>query len=748
MRTILFILFASLHFGAIAQQNSISGRLIDASNQLPISGATILTSSGRGTVSDEFGYFRVRVEKKNEKLQVSSVGFRPETYLIPTDSVYTAVRQFQLTPAMVQLEQVVVGAAARAPLTSTFRIDMRLRPVNTGQDLLRLVPGLFIAQHAGGGKAEQLFLRGYDSDHGTDVAISVDGIPVNMVSHAHGQGYADAHFVIPETVERVDYDKGPYDVTKGDFATAGWVDLRTKDFLNENTVKLEAGSFGTARAALLTRLYDFRNERIRKQFYVGSEYVFTNGFLEKPQEFHRVNLFGKYTATSSDRFRFEASASAFDSRWQASGQVPQRAVEQGLITRFGAIDPSEGGATARMNANIFFSQKGKSGWLNTGRAYLSSYRFNLFSNFTFFLTDPVNGDAIQQAERRILYGYKGTTAYSYHVGGAPLTTEVGYGFRADRVSGLMLNAVKNRSLLATRVNGPVNESSIYTYLQQQVALSRRLHLQAGIRMEDFKFQYADKLSVPFAKTTDRKFILLPKVRLSYQASSTLCLYAAAGEGFHSNDARLIASGAVAAQLPKVRGIDVGMVMKPASGLLLKAALWKLDSEQEFVYVGDEGIVEPNGSASRMGLDIYGRYQVTRWLLTDIDLNFAQARFSDAAKGSDFVPLAPSLTSVGGFTIKTEKGFSASARYRYLANRAADEQNLQQAKGYLLGDILANYRKRNWELQFAVENVFNSEWNEAQFNTESRLKWESDPVTEIHFTPGTPRFVKLTLAYNF
>ncbi len=201
-------------------------------------------------------------------------------------------------------------------------------------------------------------------------------------------------------------------------------------------------------------------------------------------------------------------------------------------------------------------------------------------------------------------------------------------------------------------------------------------------------------------------------------------------------------------LPKVFGTDLGLILKPSQHLIIKTALWHLYSQQEFVYVGDAGIVEPSGKSRRMGIDVSARYQFAKWLFGDIDINFTKARAIEEEKGKDFIPLAPAFTSIGGLTAKTKNGFSGSIRYRFIDSRPANETNSVQAEGYVLLDLVAAYRVKKFEFTLSAENILNREWREAQFDTESRLKFEPSPVSEIHFTPGSPRFLKAGISFIF
>ena len=307
-----------------------------------------------------------------------------------------------------QLDELIITEELNAMRTIS-KLDLNTSPVNSSQEVLRKVPGLIIGQHAGGGKAEQLFLRGFDVDHGTDVSISVDGMPVNMVSHAHGQGYSDLHFLIPETIQKIDFGKGPYYGQQGDFNTAGYVDFSTRDYLKDSQISMSVGDFNSLRTL---GLFNLLGNTKRQNAYLAAEYIATDGPFESPQNFNRLNLFGKYVIFSPENDKLSLTASHFTSRWDASGQIPQREVDNGNITRFGAIDDTEGGQTERTNFNVEFSKYISDDTRLKTNAFYSNYSFELYSNFTFFLEDPVNGDQIKQQEERHIFGVN-TVIISY-----------------------------------------------------------------------------------------------------------------------------------------------------------------------------------------------------------------------------------------------------------------------------------------------------------------------------------------------
>lgn len=747
-RFILFILSIFISLLGMSQSGSIEGYIYDADLKTPLQGASINIGPDKTDNTDLFGKFSIHALIPGQyTVSVSYVGYVSVAIPVIIKNNTSFKINVSLHKSSLNLSEVRINSKKASGLNTISTIDIKLRPINTSQDILRIVPGLFIAQHAGGGKAEQIFLRGYDIDHGTDINITVDGMPVNMVSHAHGQGYADMHFVIPETVEKVNFDKGPYFANKGNLATAGYVSLETKDFLQTNQIKVQAAQFNTQRVVGMFRLFNKESEQLREQFYIASEYFKSNGYFESPQHFHRFNLLGKYSAIFQNKTKWTVLASILDSKWNASGQIPERAVKDGTIGPFGSIDDSEGGNTTRFNFSAKLDKQMQNGWQMSHQLYYTKYKFNLYSNFTFFLNDPVNGDEIDQKENRSIVGYKGTFAKSFNTSRGKAFTEIGYGFRYDFVKNATLDHVVKRVFLAHKQLGDIHETNPYLYLNQDIELSSKLNLNTGLRYDYFVFGYKNILLNELLHQSG-KGTISPKLNLNYNVNSKLKIYLNNGIGFHSNDSRLIIDGSAQNSLPKVFGTDLGAILKPNKNIVFKAALWHLYSQQEFVYVGDEGIVEPSGKTRRMGVDISARYQILSWLFADIDINYARPRAIGESKGNDYVPLAPNLTSVGGLSVKAKNGFNASLRYRAISDRPANEDNTVIADGYFLLDAVLSYIWKKFEFSLSGENLLNTYWKEAQFDTETRLKTELNPVSEIHYTPGTPRYIKAGISIFF
>jgi hypothetical protein len=743
-----FLLLIVSYTTVLAQTGSIKGSVTDETTNSPIQNVNVNLPFGKGGFTDELGAFYINnVSAGQYEITISHIGYKTEVIPVEVKSNETATLSIALKRSALNLDEVKVSGRQNR-FNTIAAIDIKLRPVNTSQDILRIVPGLFIAQHAGGGKAEQIFLRGFDIDHGTDINLSVDGMPVNMVSHAHGQGYSDLHFLIPETIERVEFNFGPYNTNKGNQATAGYVEFGTKNFLSHNMVKLEGGQFNTKRGTALIKLFNKEKNNNRQQLYLASEYFLSDGYFESPQNFHRFNIMGKYTALWNNNAQLQIIASTFDSKWNASGQIPERAVASGMITRFGAIDDTEGGETGRSNISAKFSKSWKNGWKTTDQLYFSNYDFNLFSNFTFFLNDPVNGDQIQQKETRNIWGYNGTMSKEWMLGKKETKTDFGFGFRHDDIRGIELANTIQRRFISTLQRGDVKEWNGFIYAQQHIDLTNNLNLNAGVRFDHFNFGYRDLLQGQTGFEKQSRNVVSPKLNLNYTANNKVQLFLNTGIGFHSNDTRVILDNTADEIVPKVYGVDAGIILKPAKDLLVKTTLWHLFSEQEFVYVGDEGVIEAGGQTKRFGIDLSARYQLNNWLFADLDVNITRARAVDVPKDEDYVPLAPSFTSIGGLTAKNKNGLSGSLRYRYIKNRPANEFNSVIAQGYFLTDALINYSWRKFEFFASLENAFNMDWNEAQFDTESRLRNEIDAVSELHYTPGTPRFFKAGVSLSF
>ena len=742
MRFSIFILLGFIATSTLpALGQTIKGKIINL-NGKPIEGVQIFNiRTDQHTHTNEFGIFTLEKTQQNDILSIGGLGYKTKEIKANLSDPEPIV----LDEDVLRLEEVVIHPKL-AGLNFITAIDLKVTPVNSSQEILRKVPGLFIGQHAGGGKAEQLFLRGFDLDHGTDIAISVDGMPVNMVSHAHGQGYADLHFLIPETVEQIDFGKGPYYADKGDLATAGYVAFKTKEKLDKSSVGVELGQFNTRRIIGMFNILDHNNAN--QDAYIATEYLLTDGPFDAPQNFKRINLFGKYTSRFNDNSKFSLTVSHFTSKWDASGQIPLRLVNDGTISWFGAVDDTEGGNTSRTNINAAYYKTIDDNTYFKANTFYSKYKFELYSNFTFFLEDPINGDQIRQKENRDIFGLNTEWGKTLYLGDIKTSIQGGVGFRADATKGSELSRTKERYITLDRIMlGDIDQSNLFAYINSQFEVGK-LTIAPALRIDQFQFNYQDKLDSVYKNQGVKKTLVSPKLNFIYSESDNLQFYLKSGMGFHSNDTRVVVTDKNKKTVPRVFGSDLGSIWKPIPRLIVNSALWYLYSEQEFVYVGDIGIIEPSGKSRRMGADLGIRYQLNNWIFIDADANYAFARSIDEPKGKNYIPLAPDFTSTAGIGLNNWNGFSGSFRFRFMNNRPANEDNSIIADGYAIFDLNLNYQYKGLLAGISIENLFDTKWKETQFATESRLNNEPTSVEEIHFTPGTPFFFRARIGYNF
>ena len=760
MKKILLLAFVAFQTFAFAQQN-ISGRIIDAVTKEPLEMAVIKDSvTGVEIISDKNGSFTFK-DAKGNTFFVSLIGYTGfSLHTVPQEKNYT----IPLHKGIIDLSDITI--TNQRNIISTNRalslLDLNAHPAKTAQDLLRLVPGLFVAQHQGGGKAEGLALRGFDADHGTDINISVDGMPVNLVAHAHGQGYADLHFLIPELISNYEWGKGPFYANKGDLTTAGFVSYTTKDFLTQNFVKIEGGLFNTGRLVGAINLLNDQAKEKGQSMYIAGDATYTDGgpFTQVPEHFKRYNLFGKYITPLGNKNTLTVQASTLWSKWLSSGEIPERAVEEGYVDgRWGAFDTHQAGYTTRTNAIVKLKSNLKNNLVWNNEAFYSNYLLNLYTNFTANFFFPVDGDEFRQFENRNLFGYHSILSKTSYAGNTSFNTEAGAGFRTDLISPLGLDHTKDGTFLENIQLGKADETNVYGFIDENIRQGKWL-FNIGLRYDYFNFYYLNLATDTIATNIfgglnprAHAGTLSPKINIVYTFNPSFQLYLKTGKGFHSNDVRVVIAQQGKQILPSAYGVDLGFNWKPAPKLFINTALWYLFLQSEFIYGSDlidqpGGPMEASGRTVRYGIDFSGRYQITDWLYAGLNINFAHPRSINDPKGQNYVPLAPTFTSTGELNFKLKNGLNGGINYRYMHDRAGNEDYSLTAKGYFVTDLAVNYTKKKYEIGLSIENLFNVKWDEIQREYTSQFKGESAPVDEMSYIPGVPFFPRLKFTVFF
>lgn len=637
---------------------------------------------------------------------------------------------------------------AQRPISaaSSFSVrdrEFQLRPISTVADILRVTPGILVVQHAGGGKANQYFLRGFDADHGTDIALSIDGIPINMVSHAHGQGYADSNFIIPELVERVEVTKGPYFAEQGDFSTAGSVNLVTRSEFQHSSLGFGYGGSpgygGPAYRGLLVASPKF--ESIKPMFV--AEVGQTNGPFHNPEQFDRYKVFNKITFNPSPASTLSVGGSSYAGDWYGSGQIPNREVVAGRLDRFSTHDPSEGGNSARHQ--LFASYKLRPSAKSEIQAltYLAQYRLNIISNFTINLNDPDNGDQITQKDRRTFAGGKVSYRVVNELGDVRFDTSIGSNLRTDSIR-VGLDRTRQRQFLASVVDNSVQETTIGAFAKEDVTLTKWLRVVGGARADFFSFAVDDRREQPNAEggaTSGVKgasqlspkgaLILSPVQDKNVQVE----VYGNYGNGFHSNDARgVVRSRNAVTPITRAIGYEGGTRARLFNRWDVAAAVWRLDLASEVVWLGDEGTTEASERTKRYGLEFETRYEITPWLAADLDLTTTKSAFVVNRGNGDAVALAPRQTWAGGLSAQHPSGIRGGLRFYGVGDRPATQDEFIVAEGFTVFDLHLGYRHRRFDVALDVENLFNTTYKSAQFATTSRVR--SEPSTNAPAPPGT------------
>jgi len=677
------------------------------------------------------------------------------------------------TPPEVQEVQ-VFGDRRSAPApgagsdSSTDQAELSLMPRYRAEGILQAVPGLFTVQHSGGGKSQQYFLRGFDVDHGTDIAFFVDDVPVNAVSHAHGQGYSDLHFLVPETIESLDSSKGPYSARVGDFATAGSVSFRMADHVDESLGKVEIGQHGHQRAVAV----ESPDLGERWRMVVATEVFHEDGPFIHPEDFSRLNAYARVTRVVDDRSELSVMLMGYGGSWNASGVLPARAVcgegdgtptpaayaGSRCLSRWDSLDPSQGGAGQRGMVSTAYRRQLDDRW------DLRATAFALHSNLQLFPNDgiaaPLQPDGIQygsQVEQDDTRTEAGATVRMTHrgeIGGVPVRSSFGLQLRYDDIAA-QLHRTENRrrldgvdaSIPGPIVDDAIHETELSAWFDEDFRPRPWLRFVLGAREDRIDVAVSNASPTAVDKTSGVRGAgqLSPKASMILYPAPWLDLFTDYGRGFHSNDARTIVEGASTTLVATATGYEVGATVRPLPGLSVSAVGFLLDLASELVYDGDTASTAPSGATRRYGGELTARYHFRDDLFVDAAFTASHARYVDAADvaaGTVYLPNAPGRTFVAGVGVREPVGdfrVLGSLRVRSIADRPALPDYSLVETGSTVVDAGAGLRWKRIEVMADLFNVADVAYREGQFAVQSRLPAEGpNPPQGISFTPGLPR----------
>jgi outer membrane receptor protein involved in Fe transport len=642
------------------------------------------------------------------------------------------------------------------------------RPMLRPGEVLEYVPGVIITQHSGEGKANQYFLRGFNLDHGTDFRTSVAGIPVNMPTHAHGQGYSDLNFLIPELVSRIDYMKGPYFAEVGDFASAGAASIEYYTSMPKNIAEASVGSFGYRRAliagtpagTLRPRAEDSGSDH---RWLYALELYHNDGPWQNPSDYKKLNGVLRYSrGTNADGITL--SAMAYTGKWNSTDQIPQRAVDAGLVSRNGALDTSDGGDTSRYSLS-FDRHKAIEGGTFHFDAYAIRYKLSLFSNFTFFKDSTANGDQFQQLDDRSVFGVEPKWVINHKLAGMNSVSKFGLQLRRDSIGKVGLYSAAARQQLSTVREDRVQQTGAGAFYENTLQWTEWLKTVAGVRSDFYRANVQSNLAANSGQGSGH--VASPKLNFIFGPWAKTEYFLNFGEGFHSNDARGTTisvdpkTGAAATRvtpLVKTRGSEVGVRSELVSNLQSSLSLWRMKIDSELLFVGDAGSTEASRPSRRQGAEWSNRYTPKPWLIVDADVSASKAEFSDDNPAGNRIPGSIDKVASLGVTVNDLGRWSASAHLRYFGPRPLIEDNSRRSQSTIITSLRGGYKfDEKMRVNFDLYNLFNRRANDIDYFYCSRLR--SDPagstcrdgsagVDDIHFHPVEPRSLRVSMILNY
>jgi hypothetical protein len=654
----------------------------------------------------------------------------------------------------------LLGAAVSASQGAIGEVDLEDLPLLRRGELMEAVPGMVVTQHSGDGKANQYFLRGFNLDHGTDFAFSIDGVPVNLPSHAHGQGYADLNFLIPELVDVIDFEKGPFYPEVGDFSGSGAANIHLVNTLPEGIANVQLGEFGYARALLAesptvgpgTLLY-------------ALEYNHDDGPWVLPENSNRYNGLLRYH-WGQGRDEYNVTGSFYWApQWHATDQVPQPAIADGTISRFGAVDPTDGGNTGRAALSFDWTRRDADTTTKL-LVYGFYYRLNLWSDFDYALADQANLDQFEQVDRRFVAGADLERIWDRVWWGKKVENTVGIQVRNDTIPDSGRDHTAKRQVLQVEVYDHIEEANAGLYAQNQIQWTRWFKTDLALRGDVFAVD-VDSTTNSANSGTASGGILSPKATLVFGPWKRTEIYLDVGSGFHSNDARGATITVDSAGLPqgrvpllvRTKGAEVGARTSIVPGLVSTLSLWILQSSSELTFDGDSGDTEANGPSRRYGVEWANFYKPTRWLTLSADFSFTHARYlqpQDAVDGQSGLYIANSIPVVisAAAVVDLPSGAFAGVRLRYFSSQPVIEDDSARQPGSTIVNGLVGYRFGKYEISAEALNLFDSKADDIAYYYPYLLPAlngrpaQTVPVTNFVIHPVEPFELRGSLTAHF
>jgi len=643
----------------------------------------------------------------------------------------------------------LIGIANSASEGTVIKQQLDSRTVYRPGELLESVPGLIVTQHSGEGKANQYFLRGFSLDHGTDLRITVDGMLVNQRSHGHGQGWTDINFIIPELAGNIQYQKGPYFANQGDFSSAGAVSMGYVDKLPQGIA-----SYGIGQQGFMRGLLAKSHEVGRGNVLYALELLTKDGPWIKPEDFKKFNAVLRYSQDAGPT-KFNITAMGYGGNWNSTDQIPQRAVKSGLIPRLGTIDPSDGGKAHRFSLSGALEHKSKFG-LTQLNLYTLHTNLALFSNFTYFLDDPVNGDQFSQFDKRYQSAMNLSHFWVSKIKGIEIENSVGVQLQNDVIDNGLLSTKDRQTLSTTRIDH-INQNSVGIYYQNSIQWLEKFRSVAGIRSDYYWFNVNSQLNVNSGNRYDS--MTNPKLSLIFGPWEQTELYFNYGSGFHSNDARGATSNIdpksgdpINPVNPLVRstGYEVGLRTAILPGLQASFALFRLDLDSELLFVGDAGTTVASRPSKREGFEISAFYMPKDWLTIDVDYALANASFKGSDPSGDHIPGA--IKGVGKVAVSIDNigPFFGNMQFRYFGKRPLIEDNSVQSNHTMTLNGQLGYKiSKNVRVMLQGFNLLNTQAHAIDYYYTSRLPGEpAAGVSDLHFHPIESRSLRVNLVANF